>query len=164
VFVRVAVLGAAGTIAPAIVRDLAESEEVESILLLDLDGTKAGAVAAAQGRGKAEARAADARSGLADELRGCAALVNSASYRVNLDAMRACLEAGCHYLDLGGLYRMTGRQLELGDDFERAGLLAVLGIGSRATSARSGWRRRDATSTRPRASAFPTRSRPCSTS
>jgi lysine 6-dehydrogenase len=130
VFVRVAVLGAAGTIAPAIVRDLAESEEVESILLLDLDGTKAGAVAAAQGRGKAEARAADARSGLADELRGCAALVNSASYRVNLDAMRACLEAGCHYLDLGGLYRMTGRQLELGDDFERAGLLAVLGIGS----------------------------------
>jgi lysine 6-dehydrogenase len=128
--VRVAVLGAAGTIAPAIVRDLAESEEVESILLLDLDGEKAEQVAAAQGRGRAEARAADARSGLATELRGCAALVNSASYRVNLDAMRASLEAGCHYLDLGGLYRMTGRQLELGGEFERAGLLAVLGIGS----------------------------------
>ena len=57
-------------------------------------------------------------------------LVNSASYRVNLDAMRACLEAGCHYLDLGGLYWMTQRQLELGAEFERAGLLAVLGIGS----------------------------------
>ena len=28
--------------------------------------------------------------------------------------MAACLEAGCHYLDLGGLYWMTGRQLELG--------------------------------------------------
>ena len=40
-------------------------------------------------------------------------LVNAASYRVNLDAMRACLEAGCHYIDLGGLYRVTGRQLEL---------------------------------------------------
>ena len=48
-------------------------------------------------------------------------LVNSASYRVNLDAMAACLEAGCHYLDLGGLYWMTGRQLELGPRFERAG-------------------------------------------
>ena len=57
-------------------------------------------------------------------------LVNSASYRVNLDAMTACLEAGCHYLDLGGLYWMTSRQLELGPRFERAGLLALLGIGS----------------------------------
>ena len=34
---RVAVLGAAGTIAPAIVRDLAESEEVSALRLLDLD-------------------------------------------------------------------------------------------------------------------------------
>jgi lysine 6-dehydrogenase len=128
--VRVAVLGAAGTIAPAIVRDLAESEEVDSILLLDLEGKKAEAVADSQGVGKAEARAADARSGLAQELQGCAALVNSASYRVNLDAMRASLEAGCHYLDLGGLYRMTGRQLELAPEFELAGLVAILGIGS----------------------------------
>ena len=34
---RVAVLGAGGTITPAIVRDLAESPEVEELLLLDLD-------------------------------------------------------------------------------------------------------------------------------
>jgi saccharopine dehydrogenase (NAD+, L-lysine-forming) len=44
--------------------------------------------------------------------------------------MQACLTAGCHYLDLGGLYWMTRRQLELSAEFERAGLLAVLGIGS----------------------------------
>jgi len=56
--------------------------------------------------------------------------VNTASYRINLDAMRACLKAGCHYLDLGGLYRVTQDQLELGGEFERAGRLAVLGIGS----------------------------------
>ena len=57
-------------------------------------------------------------------------LVNSASYRVNLDAMRACLEAGCHYIDLGGLYHLTGEQLDLGPQFETAGLLALLGMGS----------------------------------
>jgi saccharopine dehydrogenase-like NADP-dependent oxidoreductase len=49
---------------------------------------------------------------------------------VNLDAMRACLQSGCHYLDLGGLYWMTSRQLELAPEFERAGLLALLGFGS----------------------------------
>ena len=57
-------------------------------------------------------------------------LVNSASYRVNLDAMRACLEAGSHYVDLGGLYWMTDDQLALSPEFERAGLLALLGMGS----------------------------------
>jgi lysine 6-dehydrogenase len=44
--------------------------------------------------------------------------------------MRACLVAGSHYVDLGGLYWMTGRQLELHRDFEQAGLLALLGMGS----------------------------------
>jgi len=127
---KVAVLGAAGTIAPAIVRDLAASAEVDSILLLDLRGEVAEQVAAEHGGGKAEAREADARSGLSAELEGAGALVNSASYRVNLEAMDACLEAGCDYLDLGGLYHVTARQLERGAEFEAAGLLAVLGIGS----------------------------------
>jgi saccharopine dehydrogenase (NAD+, L-lysine-forming) len=127
---KVALLGAAGTIAPAIVRDLASSEEVDEVLLLDLRGEVAEQVAAEHGGAKASAREADARSGLAAEIAGCEALINSASYRINLDAMEACLEAGCHYLDLGGLYHLTGEQMTLGDRFEAAGLLAILGIGS----------------------------------
>lgn len=127
---NVAVLGAAGTIAPAIVRDLAESDEVDSILLLDLRGDVAERVANEQGGGKAGARETDARDGLSESLAGVDVLVNSASYRVNLDAMRACLAAGCSYLDLGGLYHVTAEQLALHDAFEKAGLLAILGIGS----------------------------------
>jgi lysine 6-dehydrogenase len=133
---RVAVLGAGGTIAPAIVRDLGASEEVEGMVLLDLDLPRAEQVASIHGAGKARAARVDARASadqpesLARTLDGCDALVNSASYRVNLDAMAACLEAGCHYLDLGGLYWMTARQLELGSEFEDRGLLALLGIGS----------------------------------
>jgi len=128
--VRVAILGAGGIIAPAIVRDLAESEEAEALLLLDLDAARAEAVAEAHGGGKARAAGVDARAGLAGALDGVDVMVNSASYRVNLDAMRACLEAGCHYIDLGGLYHLTGQQLELHADFEDAGLLALLGMGS----------------------------------
>jgi lysine 6-dehydrogenase len=126
----VAVLGAGGTIGPAVVRDLAESEDVAGLLLLDLDGERAAAVAGAHGLGRAGSSAVEEGEGLAPALDGCDVLVNCASYRVNLEAMRACLAAGCHYLDLGGLYWMTDRQLELDRDFERAGLLALLGIGS----------------------------------
>lgn len=132
--INVAVLGAAGTIAPAIVRDLAESDEVTRMALLDLDADKARAVAEEHGAGKASASGIDARDvrSLADAIAdaGAEVLLNTASYRINLEAMRACLIAGCHYLDLGGLYRMTLRQLELSGEFERAGRLAVLGIGS----------------------------------
>ena len=127
----VAVLGAGGRIAPALVRDLADSQEVATMRLLDLSGERAAAVATTHGLGKAQSQALDAGSGdLAAALDGCDVLANCASYRLNLDAMRACLKAGCHYLDLGGLYWMTGKQLELGGDFRKAGLLALLGMGS----------------------------------
>jgi saccharopine dehydrogenase (NAD+, L-lysine-forming) len=133
---RVAVLGAGGTIAPAIVRDLAESDEVSELVLLDLDAERAAAVAEAHGGSKAIATRVDATAERAEPgslpgaLAGCEALVNSASYRVNVDAMRACLEARCHYIDLGGLYWVTGDQLALSPDFEAAKLTAVLGVGS----------------------------------
>jgi lysine 6-dehydrogenase len=129
---KVAILGAGGTIAPAIVRDLAGSDEADELLLLDIDEARAQAVAERHGGPKARAAAVDAgaEGSLAAVLEGSDVLVNSASYRVNLDAMAACMRAGCHYLDLGGLYWMTELQLELDRQFERDGLLALLGMGS----------------------------------
>ena len=96
---RIAILGAGGTIAPAIVRDLAESEEAEELLLLDIDEARAQAVAEEHGGGLARAARVDARAepeaegSLAGALAGSDVLVNSASYRVNLDAMASCLRA-----------------------------------------------------------------------
>lgn len=133
---RVGVLGAGGTIAPAIVRDLAESDEVEELVLLDLDADRAGDVAETHGGGKAVATRVDARASGAEPgslpgaLAGCDVLVNAASYRTNVDAMRACLGAQCYYIDLGGLYWLTGRQLDLSGEFSDAGLVAMLGVGS----------------------------------
>jgi saccharopine dehydrogenase (NAD+, L-lysine-forming) len=98
--------------------------------LLDIDLRRAEAVATEHGGGKAQARAADATANLAEQLEGMEVLVNSAAYRINLAAMRACLDAGCHYLDLGGLYHVTAEQLRMSGEFERSGLLALLGIGS----------------------------------
>jgi lysine 6-dehydrogenase len=57
-------------------------------------------------------------------------LVNSAAYRINLAAMRACLDAGCHYLDLGGLYHVTAEQSEQSPPLELAREPQLLGIGS----------------------------------
>ena len=88
--------------------------------LLDLDLRRAEAVAIEHGGGKAQARQADATSDLAEQLAGMDVLVNSAAYRINLAAMRACLDAGCHYMDLGGLYHVTAEQLELSGEVRAA--------------------------------------------
>jgi hypothetical protein len=127
--VKVAVLGAGGAVGGAIVRDLAPSQEVALLLLLDRDGP-ALARAAEQAPGRARAVTLDAPAGLAEAIAGCGVLVNAAGYRLNLEAMEAALAAGCHYVDLGGLYWMTARQLELDERFIAAELIGVLGAGA----------------------------------
>ena len=44
--------------------------------------------------------------------------------------MDACAAASCSYVDLGGLYHLTGDQLARSAEFEERGLLAVLGVGA----------------------------------
>jgi saccharopine dehydrogenase-like NADP-dependent oxidoreductase len=73
--------------------------------------------------------ASDAGS-VATALGGAAVCVNCAAYRLNLTVMRGCLEAGVHYVDLGGLFHVTREQLELDEQFRSAGLTAILGLGS----------------------------------
>ncbi|MDX6544632.1 MAG: hypothetical protein QOG02_406, partial [Gaiellales bacterium] len=129
---RVAVVGAAGIIGPAIVATLAEHEAVEEIRCLDVNGAGARAVAEAQGGGRATSGELDItdRSAARAAIEGATVLLNTASYRINLAAMEVALDAGAHYLDLGGLYHVTRQQLELSSRFREAGLLAVLGMGS----------------------------------
>ena len=135
---KACVLGAAGTIGPAIARDLAFSDEIEELLLLDIDDAKATGLADAIGGPRVRAGAADASdpAALAAVIEDFDVLVNSASYRLNLKVMEACVRARVHYVDLGGLYHVTAKQRERfapadgADRFEAAGLLAVLGIGS----------------------------------
>jgi lysine 6-dehydrogenase len=129
---RVAVVGAAGIIGPAIVATLAEHEAIEEIRCLDVNAAGARAVAEAHGAGRASGGELDITDSSAARaaIEGATVLLNTASYRINLAAMEAALDSGAHYLDLGGLYHVTRQQLELDARFREAGLLAVLGMGS----------------------------------
>jgi lysine 6-dehydrogenase len=128
----VAVVGAAGIIGPAIVATLAECEAVDEIRCLDMNAEGARAVAEAHGGGRATGAGLDItdRTAAREAVEGATVLLNTAAYRINLTAMEVALDAGAHYLDLGGLYHVTRRQLELDRRFRDAGLLAVLGMGS----------------------------------
>ena len=68
--------------------------------------------------------------GITSKIRGSDYVINAAQYYFNLNAMRASLKAGVNYVDLGGLFWMTRKQLELNEEFEREGLLALIGMGA----------------------------------
>jgi saccharopine dehydrogenase-like NADP-dependent oxidoreductase len=112
----IAVLGAAGTIGRNVVRFLEAADAPVARRDARLDGEE-------------RADCTDPAS-LESALAGAAVCVNCVDYRLNLDVMRGCLAAGAHYVDLGGLFHMTRRQLELDADFRAAGLTAILGMGS----------------------------------
>lgn len=57
-------------------------------------------------------------------------VIHSVHHEYNLNVMKACLKTQTHYLDLGGLYHYTRKQLKLSSAFRKAGLIAVLGMGA----------------------------------
>jgi saccharopine dehydrogenase-like NADP-dependent oxidoreductase len=57
-------------------------------------------------------------------------VVNCAWYQTNLSVMEACLRAGTHYTDLGGLFDFTLKQLQLHEKWKNAGIKATIGLGS----------------------------------
>lgn len=131
---KIALLGGAGIVGRVIARDFALGDEEIEVIVADLDeaGAQATVDSVAPGDSRFKAVRIDVtdRPALAELLRDVECTINSVQYYFNLDVMRACLEAGSHYIDLGGLFHTTRKQLELNEDFRTKGLTAILGLGS----------------------------------
>jgi lysine 6-dehydrogenase len=135
---RVVVVGGAGAMGRWTVRDLTESEGVDEVVVADLDGSRAreaaGWAAARSGsNGSARVGAVALDAGDAQALRRAFdtadVVCNCAVHATNVAVMEACADAGTHYVDLGGLFHTTRRQLALHDRFVAAGVTAVIGMG-----------------------------------
>ena len=57
-------------------------------------------------------------------------VVNASLYKFNLNVMKAAIAARVSYVDLGGLYHMTLKQLKLDAKARKAGVVCLLGMGS----------------------------------
>jgi saccharopine dehydrogenase (NAD+, L-lysine-forming) len=129
---KITVLGGAGKMGCISVQALAGDERVDEVVLADLNRENAQVVIDTIGGTKVhflQTDLTDSQS-LAAALEGADACVNATVYYTNLTVMHACLEAGAHYTDMGGLFHTTRKQLELDGAFREAGLSAVLGMGS----------------------------------
>jgi lysine 6-dehydrogenase len=127
---RAVVVGGGGLTGQCAVRDLATSGTFDEVVAADLDPALAERAARAAGRRAAPA-SLDVRDtkALTSLLRGADVCVNAVQYGFNLAVMEATLAARVPYLDFGGLFHMTRRQLALDSRFREAGLVAIPGLG-----------------------------------
>ncbi len=125
------VLGGVGAIGRVVVRDLFESHPRNHILVADYNEVDAHAYAKSFHGRRVSAAFADAgvTKQLAKIFRGHAVIINCTQHDFNLKVMRAALVAKIHYVDLGGLFHWTRKQLKLDKPFKREGLTAILGGG-----------------------------------
>lgn len=130
------VLGGAGAMGKVIVKDLFFTNKGCNIVIADsnLDAAKKLAAYYQKLYKTSIVRATFAEvtdiKKTAKLLHGADVVINSVQYELNLKVMEAALLAKVHYIDLGGLFHMTRKQLKLHDKFKKANLLAVLGMGA----------------------------------
>jgi saccharopine dehydrogenase-like NADP-dependent oxidoreductase len=114
------------------VQDLVNDARVDEVVIADIDMQQAQTVADYLNSPKLSIQNVNIndQADFVAKLRGSQALVNATIRHTNLRVMEACLQAGVHYTDMGGLFFVTRQQLELHDRYAAAGLSAVLGMGS----------------------------------
>jgi lysine 6-dehydrogenase len=120
-----------GRIGLTAVRDLVRSGPVERVLVGDIEASRAEKLAAELGSDKLGVTKVDLTKhrDLVAAIKDSRVLINAAWYENNVDVMKAAIEAGVHYLDMGGLFHVTRRQMELDNSARKAGVTAVLGAG-----------------------------------
>lgn len=122
---KVIILGAAGAMASVVIRDLLEFVPDISITAADVRP-----LTFPDSRLRPVIVDVTDEAGTARALEGHDVVINCVTYYFNIHAMIAALRARVPYADLGGLFHGTSKQFGLHSDFVRAGIPAVLGIGS----------------------------------
>lgn len=67
---------------------------------------------------------------MAKSFLGINTIIHAVHHEYNLKVMNACLESGSNYIDLGGLFHYTKKQLGLNKKFKKKNLIAILGMGA----------------------------------
>lgn len=127
------VVGGAGAMGRITVKDLLETADRSAeIVIADYDAKKAQEVADSFESARVGVVQVDVKDPASCKraFDGATVLVNSVQYQLNLHVMEAALAVGAHYCDIGGLFHMTRKQMELHERFKFQGLTAVLGVGA----------------------------------
>lgn len=128
---HIIVLGGAGAMGRITVRTLLEYADIDQITIADYHEARARELAARLDDRRLSVRQIDVNDEerLYALLRGVDVALTAVDYVFNLPILKACIRQRVHYADLGGLFHMSRRLMELNKEAEAAGITAVMGMG-----------------------------------
>lgn len=130
---KVLILGGAGSMALATIKDFLEfdSSELSELVIADINYEKAKKRADGLRNDKVSPAFCDVTdyANLVKLMRGCDVVIDETEM-AGVQTLNAALEAGAHIIDLGAWIEGTLEQLKLDAEFKKAGLTAILGLGS----------------------------------
>ncbi len=128
---HIIVLGGAGAMGRIAVRTLTEYADIDQITIADYNKERAHEVATSLQSGNVLVKQIDVNDEerLRALLRGADVVLNAVEYVFNLPVLKACIQERVHYADLGGLFHMTRRLMNMNDEVSAAGITAILGMG-----------------------------------
>ncbi|HEX2898015.1 MAG TPA: saccharopine dehydrogenase C-terminal domain-containing protein [candidate division Zixibacteria bacterium] len=123
---KIAVIGA-GLMGRAAVYDLSRAEGVSQVGLFDIDKKLAVQVAKKYGNDKAKGAGLDAGNANAafKALKGYDAAISCVTYKYNYGLTKAAINAGCHFMDLGGNNDMVRKQLSLNKEAKKKNVVVI---------------------------------------
>ncbi len=129
---RIVVIGGYGEMGSVITTDLSETARETEIVVTGRDEERAKKFAASFKKKHITGAGADVtnKKDMAKVLDGADVVINATNYYNNVNVMEMALSARANYVDLGGLYRTTLKQLKLHGKFYKKNLVAVIGCGS----------------------------------
>lgn len=129
---KILAIGGCGAMGKAATRALAEMPIFDELIIGDINLDAAQAWSKKLGAQRVRALRVDVTdtASLLAATKDVDIVANLTLYEFNLPIMHACLENHCHYLDLGGLYHVTQKQLALHEKFKALDRLALLGMGA----------------------------------
>ena len=128
---KIVVLGGYGEMGTVVSSDLSDTFNGE-IVIAGRDAKKAKRLAGSFRNKRITGAYADVsdKQSMNEVLEGADVVINATNYYMNVDVMRSALKNSVHYLDLGGLYHTTLKQLKLHNEFKKRNVLALLGCGA----------------------------------
>ncbi|MBV9231639.1 MAG: saccharopine dehydrogenase NADP-binding domain-containing protein, partial [Chloroflexi bacterium] len=128
---HIIVLGGAGAMGRIAVRTLTEYKDIDQITIADYNEARAHEVAASLKSNNIQVKQIDVtdEERLGKLLRGADVVLNAVEYVFNLPVLKTCIKEKVHYADLGGLFHMTRKLMDLHAQAEVAGITAIVGMG-----------------------------------
>src|SRR5712692_4353306 len=128
---HIIVLGGAGAMGRIAVRTLTEYSDIDQITIADYNEERAHEVAASLHSSDILVKQIDVNDEerLRALLRGADVALNAVEYVFNLPVLKACISEKVHYADLGGLFHMTRKLMDMNAEVEAAGITAIVGMG-----------------------------------